>query len=245
MRHAACNSSYQTYITLMELPSEIGVMVLPNAVLYPHTIMPLYIFEPRYRAMLADALNSHRYFSVALQRPDRVRETPSAVAGIGLIRAAVENNDGTSHLVVQGLSRIQLGKLLQSKPYRVHQALPVVSDPAQPAVADALMCKTRELVRHIFDDGLYPGGESLKKVPKDSTTASLNAQTTDTYRHFMRQMEKIEDPEVFTDAVAGALLPSPEERQVILEAVHVEDRLKQLVHFLLAVIKRARNTDAT
>lgn len=217
-------------------------MVLPNTALFPHTIMPLYIFEPRYRAMLANALATHRMFSVAMQHPDRVRETPTEVAGIGLIRASVENKDGTSHLIVQGLTRIQLGKQIQSKPYRVHQIEVLPTTQANPVTADALMSKVRELVALIFDEGLYPGAEIIQKVPGDEAGSPLDAQTAESYKQFLRQIEKIEEPEIFVDAIGGMLLASPAERQVLLETPAIEERLKHLVHFLLAVIKRARNT---
>jgi len=226
----------------MDLPSEMGIMVLPNATLFPHTILPLYIFEPRYRAMLADALASHRFFSVALQRPDRTRETPSEIAGVGIIRASVQNKDGTSQMIVQGMTRIQLGKVIQSKPYRVHEIVVFEPNPIKPAVAKALMTKARGLIKNIFDEGLYPGAELLKKLPSSECDATLSAQATDSYQHFLRQIEQLEDPEVFTDAVGGTLLTSPAERQVLLETPEIEERLKHLVHFLLAVIQRARNT---
>jgi len=217
-------------------------MVLPNATLFPHTILPLYIFEPRYRAMLADALSSHRLFSVALQRPDRIRENPSEVAGVGIIRASVQNKDGTSQMIVQGMTRIRLGKLIQSKPYRVHEIELFEPKCVKPEVATALMCKSRELVKIIFNEGLYPGAELLKKLPASECDASINAQATDSYQHFLRQIERLEDPEIFVDAVGGTLLTSPAERQVLLETPEIEERLKHLVHFLLAVIDRARNT---
>src|SRR6266699_2414219 len=57
----------------MKLPSEIPVMTLPNATLFPQALLPLYVFEPRYRQMLADALHSNRMFSVAMQKPGSAR----------------------------------------------------------------------------------------------------------------------------------------------------------------------------
>ena len=96
------------YIGSMKLPREVPVMTLPNATLFPQALLPLYIFEPRYRQMLADALHSHRMFSVAMQQPGTKRESPSPVAGLGLIRVSVGHRDGTSHLVLQGLARVEL-----------------------------------------------------------------------------------------------------------------------------------------
>ena len=85
----------------MLLPTEAGVMTLPNATLFPQALIPLYIFEPRYRQMLRDALHGHRMFIVAMQKPGVVRESPSPVAGLGLIRVSVGHQDGTSHLILQ------------------------------------------------------------------------------------------------------------------------------------------------
>lgn len=53
----------------MTLPTEVPVMVLPGATLFPSTTLPLLIFEDRYRSMLAHVLETHRMFSVALMKP--------------------------------------------------------------------------------------------------------------------------------------------------------------------------------
>src|SRR6187455_127874 len=66
----------------MQLPLEVPVMTLPSATLFPQALLPLYIFEPRYRKMLADALKGPRMFSVAMQKPGRTRETPCPIAGL-------------------------------------------------------------------------------------------------------------------------------------------------------------------
>jgi len=47
---------------------------------FSQALLPLYIFEPRYRKMLADALHSDRMFAIAMQKPGNTRETPSPVA---------------------------------------------------------------------------------------------------------------------------------------------------------------------
>src|SRR5947208_6670081 len=103
----------------MTIPREVPVMALPNATLFPQARLPLYIFEPRYRQMLADALHSNRMFSVAMQKPGSSRETPSPVAGLGLIRVSVGHRDGTSHLILHGLARVELADTIGVRPYRV------------------------------------------------------------------------------------------------------------------------------
>ena len=73
----------------MTLPNEVPVMTLPNATLFPQALLPLYIFEMRYRQMLADALHGNRLLAVAMRKPKSNRETPAEIAGVGLIRVSV------------------------------------------------------------------------------------------------------------------------------------------------------------
>ena len=93
----------------VDLPDEVPVMPLPGAVLFPHALLPLYIFEPRYRKMLEHALQRDRMFSVTLIKPScpewHAPEDFFHFATVGLIRACVGRDDGTSNLVLQGLHR--------------------------------------------------------------------------------------------------------------------------------------------
>ena len=75
------------------LPKKLPVMPLPGAVLFPHALLPLYIFEPRYRQMLKHALQHHRMFCVTLIKPScpewHAPEDFFHFATAGLIRACV------------------------------------------------------------------------------------------------------------------------------------------------------------
>src|SRR4051812_6775067 len=114
------------------LPDEVPVMPLPGALLFPHALLPLHIFEPRYRQMLEHALREHRMFSVALLKPQRNQwnsiDDFFHVAGVGLIRACVGRGDGTSDLILQGLARVRFTGFQQSTPFPVARIEPVDSD---------------------------------------------------------------------------------------------------------------------
>src|SRR5213593_296907 len=138
----------------MKIPREIPVMTLPNATLFPQALLPLYIFEPRYRQMLADALHSNRMFSVAMQKPGTTRETPSPIAGLGLIRVSVGHRDGTSHLILQGITRVELEQAVRYKPYRVQRIRALQSPPCDNVKVDALVAKLRELLEERIKLGL-------------------------------------------------------------------------------------------
>jgi ATP-dependent Lon protease len=228
-----------SYIVAMKLPREVPVMTLPNATLFPQALLPLYIFEPRYRQMLADALHSNRMFSVAMQKPGSTRETPSSVAGLGLIRVSVGHRDGTSHLILQGLARVELGKALRYKPYRIQRVSPLQTPPCNNVTVDALVGKMRELLEERVDLGLpFP----FPVMAPDKSPAS--SPPTIPPKEILHYLDSIEDPEQAADLVSCAVLPGAAERQAILETVNVEARLRRLIHFLLAEIRARRKDNA-
>src|SRR5256885_9189835 len=124
----------------MELPSQVPVMTLPSATIFPQSLLPLYSFEPRYRKMLADTLKTERMFSVAMQKPGRSRETPCIVAGLGLIRVSVDHQDGTSHLILQGITRVELRETIQYKPYRIQDRKSTRLNSSHLVISYAVFC---------------------------------------------------------------------------------------------------------
>ncbi|HEY0456639.1 MAG TPA: LON peptidase substrate-binding domain-containing protein [Verrucomicrobiae bacterium] len=225
----------------MEIPHEVPVMTLPSATLFPQALLPLYIFEPRYRQMLADSLKSNRMFSVAMQRPGRTRETPCPVAGLGLIRVSVDHSDGTSHLILQGLTRVELRETVQYKPYRVQSIRPLQAEAADNVVIDALLAKVHELVRQRVEMGPFPFPFPVVKKAGIGKSVPEAASTKVSIKEILNYLETLSDADQVADLVTCALLPGPSERQTILETVNIEPRLKHLIHFLIAEIKRTKN----
>ena len=223
----------------MKIPREVPVMTLPNATLFPHALLPLYIFEPRYRQMLTDALHTHRMFSVAMQKPGTSRETPLPVAGLGLIRVSVGHRDGTSHLILQGLARIELEHTVRCRPYRVHRVRALRPPPCDNVRVDALVANVRALLERRFDLGLpfpYP------PVAPEENSIVAKPQPSLPPKEILQYLDSLENPEHAADLVSCAVLPRAVQRQSILETVDVEERLRRLIHFLLAEIKTSRKS---
>jgi ATP-dependent Lon protease len=220
----------------MKIPREVPVMTLPNATLFPQALLPLYIFEPRYRQMLADALHSNRMFSVAMQKLGSTRESPSPVAGLGLIRVSVGHRDGTSHLILQGLTRVELEETVRYKPYRVQRIKALQAAPCDNVKVDALLAKMRELLEERLNLGLpfpFP-------VMTPGQTEASNPPSSFSPKEILSYLDSLSDPEQAADLVSCAVLPGAAERQSILETVEVEARLRRLIHFLLAEIRSKR-----
>jgi hypothetical protein len=175
-------------------------------------------------------------FSVAMQRPGSTRESPSLVAGLGLIRVSVGHRDGTSHLILQGLARVELGEPVRFKPYRIQRIRPLETPPCDNLKADALVAKVRELLERRITLGLpfpFPvmapeAGETKSPPPSFSP------------KEILHYLDSIADPEQAADLVSCAVLPGAVERQTILETVDVEARLRRLIIFLLAEIRGSR-----
>ena len=114
------------------LPESIPIMVLSQCTLFPHSLLPLFIFEPRYREMLARALDEHRMFAIGYldagstwgagdESDDRIHR----ITTCGVVRACVGRLDGTSHLMLQGLQRVRIVEWLQREPFRIARIEPL------------------------------------------------------------------------------------------------------------------------
>lgn len=215
-------------------------MTLPSATLFPQALLPIYIFEPRYRKMLADALKSHRMFTVAMQRPGQHRERPCPVAGLGLIRVSVDHADGTSHLILQGLTRVELGETLRYKPYRVNFIRPLQAEPVDNVMVDALRAKVHELVEQRIKLGPMPFPPF--KTPSSTKKKNAEGGLPNSVSEIMQYLENLPDAETVADLVSCALLPKAEHRQTILETIEIDRRLKFLIRFLLADIRRTQKS---
>jgi len=222
----------------MQLPLEVPVMTLPSATLFPQALLPLYIFEPRYRKMLVDSLRSHRMFTVAMQKPGQKREAPCVVAGLGLIRVSVDHPDGTSHLILQGLARVELGPTVRYKPYRVNSIRPLQPEPVDNVRVDALLAKVHELVEQRIKSGPSPTFPPFKPAGGSKKKKSAQAEMPNALPEIMQYLQNLPDPETVADLVSCALLARAEHRQTILETIEIDRRLKYLIRFLLADIRR-------
>jgi Lon protease-like protein len=171
-------------------------------------------------------------FAVAMQKPGNTRETPLPVAGLGLIRVCVGNRDGTSHLVLQGIARVQLMETVSYKPYRVQRIRPLETPPCDNAIVDGLLIKVRELLAERIKLGVPIPGVSTGKTAEPPAAVSI--------KEVLGYLDKLTDPEQVADLVSCAVLSGPAERQAILETVNLESRLKRLIHFLMVEINRQK-----
>jgi Lon protease-like protein len=102
------------------LPTEVPLFPLPNVVLFPAALLPLHIFEPRYCAMVADALEEERLIGMVMLRPgwEADYEQAPAVYPIGcagFITHADRLPDGRYNIILRGLEKF---RILDERPAR-------------------------------------------------------------------------------------------------------------------------------
>ncbi len=204
------------------LPKEVPFMTLAETVLFPQAIMPLYIFEPRYRQMLSDVLKNHRLFAVVgldiseTTKTDQF-EPPLDTGTVGIIRVCHKNGDGTSNLVLQGLFRVQVNRIVQESPYRIIDISPLESTLG--AEEEELDRKMKQLSKMLLDKQEMGG-----KIP----------------REIMQQLLKVKEPEVFVDLAAYAFCRDPLIKQKILSSLSVMDRFKIYFEQLETELKKLK-----
>jgi Lon protease-like protein len=194
------------------LPTQLPVMPLPGAVLFPHALLPLYIFEPRYRQMLQHALQHHRMFCVTLIKPScpawHALEDFFHFATVGLIRACVGRGDGTSNLILQGLQRVRFASFEQETPFPIAQ-IDVVESPHTATVeTEALGAKVLELYANLKNNG--------RQLP-----AKID-----------RYLAELRDLEMLADLIASTFVNDPLRRQRVLEERSLNQRLRFLIRYL-------------
>lgn len=197
--------------TDIELPEIVPVMTLQGTVLFPHAVMPLFIFEKRYRSMLADVLANDRLFAVfneAEENTGGLEEPPAIMGTVGVVRAAHQNPDGTTNLALQGISRVRLIEIVRESPYRLIRVAPCSN-------ADG----------HSPD--IQPARRKILSLVKEQE--HLTAALPPEYVDFIRS---IEQPEAFIDVAAQAFSISPSIKQTLLETLSIPRRFQLLLQHL-------------
>ena len=182
-----------------------------GTVLVPSGVLPLRVFEPRYRRMLEDLLPENREFGVVLiERGSEVGggEVRCGIGTMARILEARESGDGHWAVVAMGLQRIMVERWLPDDPYPLAEVRPFPDRPG-PGVDPASYAALRDRLRCLLD-GLVALGET---VPSDS-------------------VEIADDPALGSLQMTALAPLTPFDRQRILEVDRVEDRCRLLGELL-------------
>jgi Lon protease-like protein len=188
---------------------EIPIFPLPNVVQFPGVIIPLHVFEPRYRSLVKDTLAQDARIALTLLQPGYENDYYGApevhrVTCAGQIISHQEQPDGRFYMTVMGLGRIRLQEQIQTTPYRKFLAVPLAEGSVNEASA-AMQIQT-------FFACVQRLSQKLPEVAKA-----------------MKDLLPAKDhPGHLADVAASIFMNEPPQRQSILEILDPQLRLQQV-----------------
>ena len=157
-----------------------SVMFVPNAVLFPGCLIPINVFESRFRMMLKDVLSGSRTFILSFH-PENLMQRITGT--LGLVRSCVDQKDGTSILMLEGLKRVLLEQRRTHKPYPTCEYQPVHNTDDYKKLDQPLVRNLRNQIHQLnkrvgSDFELYCSTENIYEIT--STCDRLIDMTTHT-----------------------------------------------------------------
>jgi Lon protease-like protein len=155
----------------------VPIFPLPNVVLFPHGLLPLHLFEPRYREMARAALEGERLIAMALLKPGweadyQGRPAVHDVVGIGRVLQDARLPDGRFNLLLGGIARARILEEVGSRPYREARVVLLSSRPSEGPVAE----RRKRLLLAFYLERLreaIPPGRELPAPPDDVPLGDL------------------------------------------------------------------------
>lgn len=186
------------------------IFPLPDLTFFPRTMLPLHIFEARYRAMVTDCLARDKRLAVVGLKPGYEatydgRPPVYEVTGVGRIVQWERLATGRYNLLLRGERRARIDRELPADTlYRMVAATPLeetgAEGPAVPALAGRVKARCRQILAAVGRSGA----------------------------ELQQSLDALSDPAELGDHVASALVPIHATRQALLEELHVERRLERL-----------------
>jgi Lon protease-like protein len=151
---------------------------LPNVVLFPRAVLPLHIFEERYKTMTADALDGDRLVAMALLRPGWEknyygRAAIDPVVCLGQILTHEQLPDGKYNFLLQGVCRATVTREQGGKPYRVVDLQRLPEAPAFEMSLDDQRQRFAELLKADLAAHLPGARQFLQMLSSPLPTAAI------------------------------------------------------------------------
>lgn len=195
-----------------EIPKELAILPLRNVVVYPLTVLPLTVGQPRSIQLVDEAVLGKRIIGlVASKNPSIPEPGPDDIYRTGtaaIIHRLLRVPDGSIHIIVQGIERIRIENFIQTEPY-LKARITLIPDIVEKSVEmEALMRNLVELFRRLVS--LAP------HLPDELITAAIN----------------VDDPRQLAYLIATSIRMNMEEAQEILALDSVKEKLLKLTAIL-------------
>ncbi|MFH2033456.1 MAG: endopeptidase La [Candidatus Margulisiibacteriota bacterium] len=192
--------------------NELPLIPLRNMVVFPQMIVPLFIGRTKSVKALEETLNKEKLVVFSSQKSEEIEEPSSKdLCTIGTLAEVVQLMDlpdGTTKILVEGICRVKIEKYLQDSPY-FKVKIDRIEEP------EGLSVEAEAMVRNVIKN-FEQYVKLNKRIPPETLMSIIN----------------IDQPARLADLIASYITLKVEEKQSILEALQIENRLKRLDHIL-------------
>ncbi len=196
---------------LVKLPELLPILAVKDQSMFPRMVLPMLVADPRHQRLVDEVLAGDKIVGLLALKGDITSDEVKGLKDLHSIGVAAQvlqmakNDEGGLRLVAQGLTRFRILEVVATNPYLVGR-IEVVSDIVTDDMESrALVSNLRSLFRKVLE--LSP------HLPSELTSLAAS----------------VDHPGALCDMVASALSITPEERQSIVEALDVTERLRRTV----------------
>lgn len=199
------------------------VLPLRNVVVFPHTVLPIFVGRRKSLASFEEAMKKDKLLVLVTQKVEEEEDpTPEGLYQIGVLAQILQNvklPDGTERVIVEAIKRVKIENYTKLEPYFEAEVIEIDEK-------IEITSKIEALTRVTFD--LYADYVRLsKKIPIDSLTA----------------VQDIGDPIRFLDIIASNIIVPIQDKQKILETLNIEDRFEILIKILSKEVELLKITN--
>lgn len=196
----------------VELPEELPILPIREAVLYPRMLLPLMVTQERMIKLIDAALLSNKMIGIVAIKHKEVEEVkPEHLFPIGCaahILKMIKMPDNSLRLLIQGTSRIALGEFTQREPYIRAKVTPLKDQGEKTTDIEAVMVGVKGIFQKVV--------ELAPNLPAELGIMAMN----------------LEEPGALADLIASILNIPLEDKQTLLETLDVQARLEKANFFL-------------
>ncbi len=194
-------------------PTDLPLFPLPEVVLFPGCLLPLHIFEPRYREMVADCLEKENSFGILNVDPET--RQPAEVGSSADILEVQKLPDGRMNILTIGRNRFRVLGYKYDKPYLIGTVEWIEDAEEQEETLDGLANEMKQLLKDVVRLSAKLADKSVE-FPDDLPSA----------------------PQELSFWIAGSFPGLPDEQQTLLEMQETTTRLKREAEILSSACKQ-------
>lgn len=199
------------FLNLQNFSGFVPLFPLPNVVFFPNSLLPLHVFEPRYRQMVDDIIESERIIGMVLLKPGWEKNyygNPEIfnIACMGKIVSIEEMDEGKSNIVLYGLKRIKINDIVNELPYRVASV-------------------------KVLEDVHYQNEEVYQKRLVE-LISKWNSILGDEQKSHKINIDTSMSIENLTDVLTPSIISNVYQRQELLEEINILKRAERIIEHL-------------